>query len=211
MRSTWGRAMTCITAMTSQVTVGSKALGSQTSTQGSTELRNWRRVRSERSPCRPLFSVASRRLGAVIAAASLFSTRAVEGHRVDRLRAWAPTRSRTPASAAPSAPRSPSAFAHLERERYRRALLRRRQQRQRGRIQRRRWRHPAGVPRGPRQGWAPIGEPLASAELHPQIRTISFPFVRFGKPPRVVAGRSYDIVFTNTSPQPSRIGCRSTP
>jgi hypothetical protein len=50
----------------------------------------------------------------------------------------------------------------------------------------------------------PSATMLASAELHPQIHTISFPFVRFGTPPQVVAGRSYDIVFTNTSPKPAQ-------
>jgi hypothetical protein len=48
----------------------------------------------------------------------------------------------------------------------------------------------------------PTAKTLASAELHPQIRTISFPYVRFGTRPKVTAGRSYDIVFTNTSPHP---------
>jgi hypothetical protein len=50
----------------------------------------------------------------------------------------------------------------------------------------------------------PTAKTLASAELHPQIRTISFPLVRFGTPAQVVAGRSYDIVFTNTSPHPDK-------
>jgi hypothetical protein len=49
----------------------------------------------------------------------------------------------------------------------------------------------------------PTAEALASAELHPQTGAISFPYVRFGTPPPVVAGRVYDIVFTNTSPDPA--------
>ena len=53
------------------------------------------------------------------------------------------------------------------------------------------------------KGGMPTAKPLASVELHPKISTISFPFARFAKPPRVVAGHEYDVVFTNTSPHPT--------
>ena len=53
------------------------------------------------------------------------------------------------------------------------------------------------------EGGLPIATALASAEIRPQTRAISFPFVRFGTPPRVVAGREYDVVFTNTGPNPT--------
>ncbi len=49
----------------------------------------------------------------------------------------------------------------------------------------------------------PTAQALASTELHPQTSAISFPYVRFGTPPPVAAGRVYDIVFTNTSPNPA--------
>jgi hypothetical protein len=49
----------------------------------------------------------------------------------------------------------------------------------------------------------PTDTALASAELHPQISAISFPFVRFATPPEVTADRTYDIVFTNTSANPA--------
>jgi hypothetical protein len=49
----------------------------------------------------------------------------------------------------------------------------------------------------------PAAVPLASTELRPRIDAISFPLARFDSPPSVVAGRSYYIVFTNTSPHPS--------
>ncbi len=52
-------------------------------------------------------------------------------------------------------------------------------------------------------GGLPSATVLASADIHPRIDGISFPFVRFGTPPSVVAGRDYDIVFTNTSPEPA--------
>ena len=39
--------------------------------------------------------------------------------------------------------------------------------------------------------------------MRPQISAISFPYVRFPTPARVVAGRAYDIVFTNTSSNPA--------
>jgi hypothetical protein len=51
-------------------------------------------------------------------------------------------------------------------------------------------------------GGLPSAIALASAELRPEMGAISFPLVRFDAPPQVVAGRDYDIVFTNTSPNP---------
>jgi hypothetical protein len=52
-------------------------------------------------------------------------------------------------------------------------------------------------------GGLPAADSLASTELHPQTDAISFPLARFDTPPQVVAGRSYYIVFTNTSPKPT--------
>jgi hypothetical protein len=52
-------------------------------------------------------------------------------------------------------------------------------------------------------GGLPSATELASAQIHPRTDAISFPLVRFGTPPQVVAGHDYDIVFTNTSPQPA--------
>ena len=52
-------------------------------------------------------------------------------------------------------------------------------------------------------GGLPGTTPLASALLRPQIGAISFPLVRFGTPPAVVAGHDYDIVFTNKSSNPA--------
>jgi hypothetical protein len=52
-------------------------------------------------------------------------------------------------------------------------------------------------------GGLPAADALASTELRPQTDAISFPFARFDSPPQVVAGRSYYVVFTNTSPNPS--------
>ena len=52
-------------------------------------------------------------------------------------------------------------------------------------------------------GGLPAADALASTELRPQTDAISFPFARFDSPPQVVAGRSYYVVFTNTSPNPT--------
>ena len=53
------------------------------------------------------------------------------------------------------------------------------------------------------KGGLPTSSVLASAEIRPQIRAISFPLVRFGGKAAVTAGRDYDIVFTNTSAKPA--------
>ena len=53
------------------------------------------------------------------------------------------------------------------------------------------------------KGGLPTTSVLASAEIRPQIRAISFPLVRFGGKAAVTAGRDYDIVFTNTSAKPA--------
>ncbi|HMI69305.1 MAG TPA: hypothetical protein VK510_04855, partial [Solirubrobacteraceae bacterium] len=49
----------------------------------------------------------------------------------------------------------------------------------------------------------PSGKRLASTTFRPADRGF-FPEVRFDKPARVVAGRLYHVVFSNTDPDPSR-------
>jgi hypothetical protein len=52
-------------------------------------------------------------------------------------------------------------------------------------------------------GGLPDTTVLASTQIRPRTDAISFPRVRFGTSPQVIAGREYDIVFTNTSPDPA--------
>ena len=56
------------------------------------------------------------------------------------------------------------------------------------------------VPQG--EDGLPTETVLGSATLRPRTDAISFPRVEFDRPPEVVAGRDYDLVFTNLSPQP---------
>jgi hypothetical protein len=56
---------------------------------------------------------------------------------------------------------------------------------------------------GGRGRHVPTGRHLASARFRPAEHGF-WPFVRFGKPARVVAGRLYHVVFTNVDPEPER-------